>query len=359
MNSPSKQNSTTSSVEEKPVTKVAGPMQMGKYAGIILMIVVVLILLQNFFKSSAPEHKEQTPIIQAADTTNVRVDLGDNDSAAKLRILPPPPVHLPPVLPPPDFVNNAERSLQEETRIKSPSLVYSADTNKDATKSDENTNTGNANLSFADQISNSKITIVKAKQQTQTNYKIFQGKVIPAILETAINSDLPGMVRALVNEDVYGETGNIVLLPKGTRLIGQYNSQIATGQTRVFIIWSRAITPNNIDIAIGSPNTNALGEAGMEGTVDTHFWKVFGTSMLLSVIGAAASEVGTRNSNSEIGVYGNPYQTAVTQGILNSSNSVLQNNVNIQPTIHVDQGSIIKVFVARDLDFSGINGAST
>lgn len=346
-----------SSIEDQQSPKVAGQLHAGRYAGIVFVIIVALILLLNFLKHSPSEPKEPTTTIQAADTNAIRVNLGDNESAAKLRLLPPPPVHLPPVLPPPDFMS-AERSQQEETRLKSPSLVYSVETTE-AAKGEESCAPGNnSNLSFAGQISNDKVPTVKAKQQTHTSYKIFQGKVIPAILETAVNSDLPGMVRAVVNEDVYGETGNIVLLPKGTRLVGQYNSQVATGQTRVYIIWSRAITPNNMDISLGSPNVNPLGEAGMEGEVDTHFWQIFGNSMLLSVIGAAASSVGAQNSNSQIGVYGNPYQTAVTQGILNSSNSVLQNNINIQPTIHVSQGSVIKVFVARDLDFTSVMSAS-
>lgn len=353
MTSPNK----NSAVEEKIRSSVAGPLPINKYGGIVILIILAMILGQYFFKQPNPIHKDQTPTIETADINVIHVDLGGNESAAKLQLLPPPAVHVPSVLPPPDFASNAQQSQEEETRLKSPSLVFSADSGSDNVKGENNSNISNANLAFANQVSNDKITTVKARQQTNTKFKIFQGKTIPAVLETAVNSNLPGMVRAIINEDVYSETGTNVLLPKGTRLVGQYNSQLTMGQTRIYIVWTRAITPYNIDIAIGSPNTNALGEVGMDGLVDNHFWKVFGTSMLLSVLGATASEIGVRNGNSDVGVYGNPYQTAVTQGMLNSSNSVLQTNVNIQPTIHVAQGSIIKVLVARDLDFSSVSNS--
>lgn len=347
----------SSKEEKKSASQVGGTVATGKIIGIIFVIVLIVIIGQNFFKRAPKEPVEKKEVIQTADMSNVQLNLGGNETAEKILPLPPPKIHVPPVLPPPDFARNAADIQAEMTRLKSPSLVFSATNETESPRCDDGGANSN-NALFANQVASDKVQTVKAKFQGNTSYKIFQGKVIPAILETAINSDLPGMVRAIVQEDVYSETGEVVLLPKGTRLVGQYNSKVAVGQTRIYIIWSRALTPNNVDISLGSPNTNALGEAGMEGAVDTHFWKIFGNSILLSIIGAAASEVGAQNSNSAVGVYGNPYQTAVTQGILNSSNVVLQNNMNIQPTIHVNQGSIIKVFVARDLDFSGIRNQS-
>jgi type IV secretory pathway VirB10-like protein len=308
------------SINNKPIPKVAGPFKTGKYIGIIFIAIIATIVGQHFIKHPSKTALPSTPVIETADTE--------------------------------------EQAKTEATRLKSPSLVYSSTTAAEAPVKQTNTSSGNPNQFFADQAANAKIITVSAKQLTHTDYKILQGKVISAVLETAIDSDLPGMVRAVIRNDVYSETGDRVLLPKGTRLIGQYNSSITMGQTRVYILWTRAITPADIEIALGSPNINAIGEAGMGGKVDTHFWKIFGTNMLLSVLGASASQYAANASNTNTGVYGNPYATAVTQGILNNSNSVLQTNGNLPPTIHVKQGSVIQVFVARDLDFSGVAAES-
>jgi type IV secretion system protein VirB10 len=196
------------------------------------------------------------------------------------------------------------------------------------------------------------VVTVSAKRNTNVRYKILQGKLIAAVLETAVDSDLPGMVRAVITKDIYSDAGDVVLLPRGTRLVGQYNASLSTGQTRVIVAWTRAITPQYIDIALGSPNTDQLGQAGMGGEVDTHFWKIFGTSALLSVLGVAASSTNTGSNQNQLN--GNLYQNAVSQGVLNTSNTVLQTKINIQPTVRIAQGSLIQVFVARDLDFSAM-----
>ena len=114
---------------------------------------------------------------------------------------------------------------------------------------------------------------------------IAQGKLIDAVLESAVNTDQPGMLRALVANDIYGDSGRTVLLPRGSRLIGQYNSDVARGQSRVFVIWQRVIRPDGIDVQLDSGGTDSLGQAGVEGKVNNHFWTMFGAATLLSVIG--------------------------------------------------------------------------
>lgn len=350
-------NNKKSAVNEKPSINISGS-NKNKYALIIFIAIVAAILVQYLFPHD--NHKTELPQenIQTAESANVALNLGNNTpQIPEMRTLPIQQIHVPSVLPPPNLISDEQTIQDEQQRLKSPSLVYSAPGVTTANVNAQTTSTnpsGNPNQAFADQAANMQVINVSAKKQINTDNKILQGKIIPAILETAINSDLPGMVRAEVNEDVYGDSGNKVLLPRGTRLIGLYNSTLAVGQTRVMIVWTRAITPQYIDIALGSPGTDQLGEAGSTGVVDTHFWQIFGTSALLSVLGVAASSVNTSNSNNEIGAYGNPYQAAVSQGALNTSNALLQNRVNIQPTIHIAQGTAIQVFVARDLDFSNI-----
>jgi hypothetical protein len=181
------------------------------------------------------------------------------------------------------------------------------------------------------------------------DYLIAQGKLIDAILETSINSDHPGMLRALVSHDLYGDTGRNVLLPRGTRLIGQYDSAIAKGQNRVFVLWERAIRPDGVDIQLGSAGTDPLGGTGIEGDVNYHFWAMFGAATLLSVIGGAASTVGVSPSDQNNSLA--QFRENIANGFNSAAGTVLGQFAQIKPTITVRQGIEIKVFVARDLYF--------
>jgi type IV secretion system protein VirB10 len=171
---------------------------------------------------------------------------------------------------------------------------------------------------------------------------IAQGAVIPAVLETALNSDLPGYARALVSRDVRSFDGSQVLIPRGSRLVGQYKSALQTGQTRMLIVWTRVLRPDGVSIQLGSPTTDDQGETGLAGKVDTHFLQRFGSAILLSVVGGLASAVGPSNTV----VIGTASQGGGAAGV------ALQNDVKISPTVRVLQGAAIQVFVARDLDFS-------
>jgi len=171
---------------------------------------------------------------------------------------------------------------------------------------------------------------------------IAQGAVIPAILETALNSDLPGYARALVGRDVRSYDGSKVLIPRGSRLVGQYKSAPDTGQSRMLIVWTRLLRPDGVTIQLGSPTTDVLGEAGLSGKVDRHFLRRYGSAILLSLVGGLASAGGAANTV----VIG-----TATQGT-SAATVALQNDVKIPPTVRVPQGAPIQVFVARDLDFS-------
>jgi type IV secretion system protein VirB10 len=189
----------------------------------------------------------------------------------------------------------------------------------------------------------------RATEMGDRESTITQGKLIDAVLETAINSDHPGMLRAIISHDVYGDTGRAVLLPRGSRLIGQYDSAIAKGQNRVFVIWERAIRPDGIDIQLGSAGTDPLGRTGVEGDVNNHFFTMFGAATLLSIIGATASVLSVNASDQNNSLA--QYRESVTNGFSNAAGTVLGQFVQIKPTITVKPGVQIKVFVARDLYF--------
>lgn len=209
------------------------------------------------------------------------------------------------------------------------------------------------NSQFLNQVSNQKNETVTATKIGPLNEIIAEGNLIHAILEPAINSDLPGSLRAIVNEVVYSEDGSQILIPSGSRLIGQYKSGISQGQSRIFIVWTRLITPDGISVQLGSEGVDSLGEAGMNADeIDRHFWERFGTASLLSLIGAGTANVGVHNDTPENSAAS--YRSAVANSFSESASQSLQQDNMVAPTLIEHQGKPIIVFVAHDLDFHQI-----
>lgn len=171
---------------------------------------------------------------------------------------------------------------------------------------------------------------------------VTEGTMIPAVLETAINTDVPGYVRAVVSQDVRSFDGTKVLIPRSSRLIGQYQSGVQQGQKRAYVIWTRLIRPDGASINIASPAVGFDGTTGLEGDVDTHFFSRFGSAMLLSVVGG----LGAIASGGASVVIGGAGQSAAS--------TALQQDGQRSPTIRVSMGEPIRVFTARDLDFSTV-----
>jgi Bacterial conjugation TrbI-like protein len=201
---------------------------------------------------------------------------------------------------------------------------------------------------FSDRVAAAENAPARAVRIANSGYTVPQGAIISGVLETAINSDLPGYVRAVVSRDVMGFDGRRVLIPSGSRLIGQYRSGLTAGQSRAFIIWTRLTRPDGVTISLGSPATDTLGRAGLGGKVDSHFLKRFGSAILLSVV---QSGLGLLQRGSNDVVVRTADDAKSVAGI------ALQRDINIPPTIKVAQGTAIRIFIARDLDFSGTDGA--
>ena len=207
-----------------------------------------------------------------------------------------------------------------------------------------------ADTQFQQNVSQTSVETVNATQIAHTDYTVTQGTLISGSLQSAINSDLPGMVKANVNMDVYAASGSRVLIPKGSTLIGQYNAGIAMGQVRVLVVWTRAIRPDGIDVMLGSPGTDALGQGGLGADkLDTHFWSRFGQASMLSIVGAGIANAGV-GSNDQFNSAA-AYRTAIAGNFQDVAGSALLSTMNIKPTIHVHQGAQINVFVNRDLSF--------
>ena len=201
---------------------------------------------------------------------------------------------------------------------------------------------------FAERIGVGESEKVRATAMRNLDSIIPQGAVIPAVLETAINSDLPGYTRAVVSRDVKSFDGTAVLIPRGSRLIGQYKSGVALGASRIFVIWSRVIRPDGVTIQIGSPGTDTLGQGGLEGKVDRRFFQRFGGSILLSVVNAGL------NALANAGRDGSQIYIGSATDAANVATVALQKDGSLPPTIRTPQGAPVSIFVARDLDFTGM-----
>lgn len=188
-----------------------------------------------------------------------------------------------------------------------------------------------------------------------------EGTLIPGILETSIVSDLPGQIRAITSEDVYSFDGRRVLIPTGTRLIGEYQSEVTTGQTRVFIVWTRLLRDDGVSIRLNSIGADSLGRAGLTGMVDKKWGERFGSAIMLSIVGAGASYMTGYGSGNAFGQNNDDAKQGEAQArqtiaetFSQMANMALSDGLRVKPTISVPQGERIFVFVRQDLDFSAM-----
>jgi type IV secretory pathway VirB10-like protein len=183
-----------------------------------------------------------------------------------------------------------------------------------------------------------------------SSYVLQAGNIIPASLITGIRSDLPGQITAQVTENIYDSpTGHFLLIPQSARLIGIYDSQVAFGQSRVLLVWTRLIMPNGRGIVLErQPGADTAGYAGLEDEVDNHWGALFKAAALSTLLGVG-SELG-----STTGTGGNSdVITALRRGSSDTLNQtgqkVVQRNLNIQPTLTIRPGFPVRVIVNRDL----------
>ena len=188
---------------------------------------------------------------------------------------------------------------------------------------------------------------VRATMFRNRSTTVPQGTLIPAVLDTALDSSRPGLARAIISRDARGFDGSRVLIPRGSRLIGEYRSDAQLGQKRVLVTWTRLIRPDGASIALESPAGDPLGRGGIGGRVDSHFLERFGGSILQSALDLGVN-VATAKAASGNVVLGLPGQLSNLSGLLPSQ--------QISPTIRVKQGTAVTIFVARDLDFTGVEG---
>lgn len=167
-----------------------------------------------------------------------------------------------------------------------------------------------------------------------------QGTLIPAVLETALDSTRPGLARAIVSRDIRGFDGTRILIPRGSRLIGEYSAQIESGQNRLLVNWIRLIRPDGATVAIGSPAADTVGRGGIRASVNSHFFQRFAGAILQSALDVGVA-LASRSVDSSV---------VLLPGMQNLRPATPQ----IRPTLTVKAAASISIFVARDLDFTSV-----
>jgi type IV secretion system protein VirB10 len=223
-------------------------------------------------------------------------------------------------------------------------------------------NQRHANLT--DSIAGQNTDLAKALQPTTTamaraemlpslTFVIPKGRKGDCTLETAIDSQLPGMVTCVLAHDIFGADGKVPLLKRGTSITGETRTNVQQGQSRVFVLWTDARTEAGVVAQLASPATDSLGRSGITGEIDNHFWDRFGAAILISVINGviqAGTNYASGAGNSGGGTTLN-YNTQQTNQVMTE---VLRNTVNIPPTIRVPQGERVQILFARDVDFRSV-----
>jgi type IV secretion system protein VirB10 len=175
-------------------------------------------------------------------------------------------------------------------------------------------------------------------------FLLAKGAFIDCTLETAIDSTLPGMTTCITATDTFSADGTVVLLERGTKLVGETRGQVQQGAARIFVLWTEARTPTGVVVPLSSPGTDELGRSGLPGEVNRHFWERFGAAILMTVINGAVQ--GWVNSQNSVGSVSVAPSTAT-----DVMSEILRGTISIPPTVTKAQGDRIQVFVARDVDF--------
>ncbi len=185
-------------------------------------------------------------------------------------------------------------------------------------------------------------------------YEVQAGSLIPAVLLTAVNTSLPGEVVARVRSDVYSSvTGQFLLIPQGSKLIGDYDTQVSYGQRRVLIVFTRIIRPDGTSILLSkSPGSDLFGQAGVEGTVNNHWGRVIGSAVLSTILSLGTSAAATNSFPSNSQYYMSPGQNALLGAAGNLSNigsKMTSQQMNIQPTLVIPTGYEFNIIVNKDM----------
>lgn len=341
----------------------AKPMQQGAKAFMFLMILIALMAIgvTGWRAFNSPAAEEAAPAVQAK-IENVLPGL-------KLRPEPPAP---PPPMPDSALATpTVPAPMQAEQKGAVPDLAQAVTVDAvtqrrlasglRGAKGQEGQSSGQSSSSspsareadsgpMASKLTPMKLSASRAGLIGNRDMLITQGSMIDCVQETKLVTAQAGMLSCYAPHDIRSTSGRVVLIDKGSRFIGYQQGVLAQGQPRVGVVWSRLETPKGVVIHLDSPGTGPLGEAGLDGFIDTHFAERFGGAILVSLISDLGTWATSRGSSDNGQVQFNTTGDAAT----NAVTTVLDNTINIPPTLYRNQGGRLGIYVARDLDFSSV-----
>jgi len=192
------------------------------------------------------------------------------------------------------------------------------------------------------------------------NFILAKGSFIDCALTTRLDSTVPGMTACLTTRPIYSDNGKVLLIERGSTVTGEYQANMRQGMARIFVLWTRIKTPNGIVISLDSPGTDPLGGAGVPGYINYHFWQRFGGALMLSLVDDLArglSTIGTSSNSS--GGQQNLNFSGTADATQSMAAEAIKNTINIPPTLYKNQGEQVGIYVARDLNFSGVYDVAT
>lgn len=181
--------------------------------------------------------------------------------------------------------------------------------------------------------------------------RIARGTAIECLLTTRIDTTVPGPAACVIPRDVYSEDGRTLLLEKGSKAFGEYRGAVQHGLARIFLLWTRIETPRGVAVNLNSPAADALGGAGLDGTVDRHWWERFGSALLFSLVSDAFDFGVARETDANGGVN---YYANTSESMSGLIAEAMRHAGDIPPTLTRAQGTRLTIIAARDLDFSGV-----
>ena len=328
-----------------PVADRVSPLgRIGRPVGVIALAGMLGLYLWAPWRGDKVEQAQQPPVVRQA----IKPD--PVPAPAPVPIQPPAvPKPAPVSDTPPPAPATAQPTLMDSAR-RAPIIAYGnkggAPTPATAPGRVPPAAGGNQNNDLQSKLEGTVLVGASARTLGDRNYIITQGTVLPCILETGLDSTQPGFASCVLSRDALSTNGQVVLMERGTRIVGEFRAGgLRQGQSRMFILWTRAETPAGVIITLNSPAADALGRSGVEGEVDTHFWARFGAALLLSLVdtGGQLAQRAVSSGATGIGSAGNSAAAIATE-----------HSVNIPPTLRLAQGAELTVSVARDLDFSKV-----
>lgn len=216
---------------------------------------------------------------------------------------------------------------------------------------DDNGAANSGNSRFGNQYQSTTFAATKANQRTNLSLLLKQGTMIPCVLKTKIVSTYAGQTSCQVTKDIYSANGKALLIERGSSVIGEQTVKVEQGQARVFVLWSKLDTPKGVTLTLDSGAVDNLGASGMPAKIDNHWWKRFGSAILLSVIEDGLQTLANQNNSDQSG--GVSYNSS-SNATKEMAKVALEDSINIPPTATVNQGTLLNIFVARDVDFRGV-----